>query len=357
MVLMMGVFDLPAKAAVLCMKQFNGEYGCAVCTHPGARLANGARVYLPRQYDNRTHNEIIAAGRAAQRENSAVEGVKGLSPLAPYMDLVISVPVDYMHAVLEGVVRMLLNQWFASVHHREPQYLGRVAATIDTQLLKRRPPLEFSRPPRSIRKHMSYWKASELRNWLLYYSLPLLVSHLPPLYWHHFSLLVCAIHLLLQDSISVADVDAAEQMLLDFYILLPDLYTDRCCTANAHLLSHLVKYVRLWGPLWTHSSFGYENKNGHIKNFIHNKSDVVMQLLFNIDVNLTLQQFHPVLLEQESAATRSFLSHVTHTTQRSNMTAISNHTYAVGNFQRFMLSQEQATALQLEQGVIAHSFS
>ena len=55
---MMGVFDLPAKAAVLCMKQFNGEYGCAVCTHPGARLANGARVYLPRQYDDRTHNEL-----------------------------------------------------------------------------------------------------------------------------------------------------------------------------------------------------------------------------------------------------------------------------------------------------------
>ena len=37
----MGVFDLPAKAAVLCAKQYNGEHGCAVCVHPGVRLSNG----------------------------------------------------------------------------------------------------------------------------------------------------------------------------------------------------------------------------------------------------------------------------------------------------------------------------
>ena len=42
--LVMGVFDLPAKAAVLCAKQYNGEHGCAVCVHPGLRLGNGART-------------------------------------------------------------------------------------------------------------------------------------------------------------------------------------------------------------------------------------------------------------------------------------------------------------------------
>ena len=42
--IVMGVLDLPAKAAVLCMKQCNGEYGCVVCLHPGTRLGNGART-------------------------------------------------------------------------------------------------------------------------------------------------------------------------------------------------------------------------------------------------------------------------------------------------------------------------
>jgi len=92
----------------------------------------------------------------------------------------------------------------------------------------------------------------------------------------------------------MAEIDAAEQMLADFYSLLPELYGECSCTANAHL-SHLAKYVRLLGPLWTNSSFGYDSKNGHIKQFIH-KSDV-RQLLFNIDVSITLQHIYPILRE------------------------------------------------------------
>lgn len=65
-------------------------------------------------------------------------------------------------------------------------------------------------------------------------------------------------HILLGDSITHAQVDAAERMLLDFHALLPELYGEASCTANAHLLTHLTKYVRLWGPLWTHSAFGFE---------------------------------------------------------------------------------------------------
>ena len=48
--LVMGIFDLPAKAVVLNAKQYNGRYGCSVCVHPGLRLPNNARIYLPRKY-------------------------------------------------------------------------------------------------------------------------------------------------------------------------------------------------------------------------------------------------------------------------------------------------------------------
>ena len=70
---------------------------------------------------------------------------------------------------------------------------------------------------------------------------------------------------MLSQSITHAQIDAAEQMIKDFYLLLPELYGESSCTANAHLLSHLPKYVRLWGPLWTTSAFGFENKNGTAK--------------------------------------------------------------------------------------------
>ena len=75
-------------------------------------------------------------------------------------------------------------------------WYGTHVQQIDRELLKQPPPTEFSRPPQSIHKHFKYWKASELRYWLLYYSLPLLMRHLPSLYWHHYALLVCAVHIM-----------------------------------------------------------------------------------------------------------------------------------------------------------------
>lgn len=141
-----------------------------------------------------THEGVVRAAEAAQETGRAVEGIKAVSPLAGHVDLVLSVPVDYMHCVLEGVMAMLMKYWFNSSHHREPQYIGRKTKAIDAELMKQRPPSEFSHPPRSIEKHLNYWKASELKNWLLYYSLPLLLSHLLPVLASLCFICVCFAH-------------------------------------------------------------------------------------------------------------------------------------------------------------------
>ncbi len=138
---------------------------------------------------------------------------------------------------------MLLHRWFDSKYHSQPFYIGLCVGQLDKLLVKQRPPKEFSCPPRSIKKHFKYWKASELRNWLLFYSLPLLAEFLPSLHWHHYALLVCAMHILLGSNITLAQVDAAEHMVNDFHEQLPQLYGEANCTANAHLLTHLAKYV------------------------------------------------------------------------------------------------------------------
>lgn len=180
--LVFGVFDLPAKAAVLNSKQFNGEYGCAVCLHPGKRLPNNARVYLPDTvYSERTHAEVEAAAAKAENTNSSVKGVIGMSPLVSILNLVESFPIDYMHCVLEGVTKWLMKSWFDSKNHSAPHYIGRYRQRIDSQFCKQRPPKEFSRPPRSIANHLNYWKASEFKQRLLFYSLPLLLNCLPSL--------------------------------------------------------------------------------------------------------------------------------------------------------------------------------
>ena len=79
--------------------------------------------------------------------------------------------------------------------------------------------------------HLKYWKASELRNWLLYYFLPLLLQYQPSLYWHHYALLACSIHILLGDRITRAQIETVENMLHDLCQLFPELYDERHCTA------------------------------------------------------------------------------------------------------------------------------
>ena len=108
--------------------------------------------------------------------------------------------------VLEGVTKWLLNMWMSSKNHGKPFYLGASLKTIDALLVKQCPPHEFSRPTRTIIKDVRYWKASEYRTWLLYYALPLLSDFLPPLFLHHISLLVTAIHLLLKVDITDTNI-------------------------------------------------------------------------------------------------------------------------------------------------------
>ena len=60
--LLNGIFDLIAKAPIVNMKQFNGEYGCLTCTHPGTYIHPRSRVYLPNiepMPTARTHEAIM----------------------------------------------------------------------------------------------------------------------------------------------------------------------------------------------------------------------------------------------------------------------------------------------------------
>ena len=107
------------------------------------------------------------------------------------------IPIDYMHAILEGVFKRLMVCWFNSSNHGKPTLVGTWKHKIVARV---KPPCEFRRTPRAS-DIISYWKASEFRSWLLYFAIPVLKSYLPPEYTHHLALLVCALHILLGDSI------------------------------------------------------------------------------------------------------------------------------------------------------------
>ena len=83
--LLCGTCDLPAKAVVLNMKQYNGEYGCSHClqTRKRLKLDTGGTVhvypYIPSNHTapKRTEEETKMHAREAVSVAKAKSGVKG----------------------------------------------------------------------------------------------------------------------------------------------------------------------------------------------------------------------------------------------------------------------------------------
>ena len=160
-------------------------------------------------------------------------------------------------------------------------------------------------------------------------------------------LLVSAMHILLQIKLNDVQILAAEEMLNLFYELLPHLYGTKSCTLNAHSLIHLTKYVKRWGPLWTHSLFGFENMNGHITSMLHSKYRVSEQLSFSVDVCNTLGSLANMLADIENEETLEFLSPMSEfIVRRKNMTLIFPRVYCVGKIQTSSLTASEICAFQ-----------
>lgn len=247
--------DAVARAMLQGIKQFSGLYGCSSCEHPGVSHSlpkkGCVRVYPPgKKYSLSNSRRMKLQATQAVRTGRAVKGVKGptVFHLLPRFDCGTGFVVDYMHCVLLRVVRMFTFLWFERKHFRRPWYLGRKVKLVDSRLLSVKPLEYITRTPCSI-KHWRYWKASELRAWLLFYSFPVLHNILPDVYLHHFSLLIGVVYTLLLEYISQAQVHVTEQLWVKFVTNNHVLYGERSCSFNMHQLTHINNSVRNRGLL------------------------------------------------------------------------------------------------------------
>ncbi|VDI58923.1 Hypothetical predicted protein [Mytilus galloprovincialis] len=119
--LICGTADLPAKSIVMNCNQFNGQYSCLRCMHSGEtyRTSKGGTVrtfpYNSSEPDpeKRTTQECINNAVTAIQNGTVVNGIKGPSFLMAlkYYDFVKSSSIDYMHGVLLGITKLLINLW------------------------------------------------------------------------------------------------------------------------------------------------------------------------------------------------------------------------------------------------------
>ena len=176
----------------------------------------------------------------------------GKSPLVDAgIGMVSSFPHDYMHLLCLGVVRRLLDSWIAP-----GPLLCRLSShqmqLISNELVGLRSfiPMDFARKPRQLSERLR-WKATELRQFLLYTGPVVLRNVLSASVYNNFMLLSVAIFILASPSLSANLHDFAHTLLVSFVTHSGELYGPEFVTYNVHGLTHLSEDVRITTVIWT----------------------------------------------------------------------------------------------------------
>lgn len=255
------ICDAPAKAGILCILNYNGKKGCPKCTILGIwKEEYGKVVFLENNCAPRTDASF------RNREDRGHHHQASILQELP-IDMVKSIPIDYMHNICSGVVLKIVQ-----ILNGKPSYAKLPAdkIIIVNQLLQscyEYFPSEMNRKGALITDNID-WKATESRSFLLYTGPFALKSVLSSDLYDHFMSLSIAIRILCSPKYYLEENDYAKELLDYFFNNYAALYGEVNMVPNVHLCTHLPEDCQRLGPLDTFSGFLYENVNGYISNHL-----------------------------------------------------------------------------------------
>ncbi len=118
-------------------------------------------------------------------------------------------------------------------------------------------PHNINRKPTSI-EQFSKWKSSELKIFLFYESIPMLIGKVTPAFFAYYSSYVIAMRLLYEPIQNENSINIAERILILYLKQLEEEYNKFAMTFTAHAHLHLAEQVRLLGSLHGTSQFFFE---------------------------------------------------------------------------------------------------
>ena len=173
--------DSVARAPMQGLMQFNGEYGCNWCLHPGQWVLkdnnpdSGSHKYPLLDFRVKSRNEGDSLNHMTKgTEQKPCFGFKNPSQLINLQkfNIIESFVPDNMH-IISGLGKQFANVWFGSskvsVSFMDKRKIDEINNTLETI----KPPYQIGRLTRSL-KDKQFWKAREWENWTLYYSILIL---------------------------------------------------------------------------------------------------------------------------------------------------------------------------------------
>ena len=265
--------DSVARASLQGVKQFNEHYACSWYLHPGVYTEGSVRYPIVEpQPQLRDDDETIQQMLNVNIGNPAF-GV--MSPSATinlhYFKIVSGFVPDYLHCCLDGVAKQFCEYYLDSLDKSDIEYLDTLMSSIAV-------PEQISRRTRhiSIRKN---WKAREWENFVLYYNIPILSKVLNKKLMEYWLLFAESLHILLKEYIHIDELNRADEMLYEFVAKSEEYFGKVAMTSNLHQMLHISTSVLNFGPLWAHSTYGFESANHYLLQAIQCAKGVAQQII------------------------------------------------------------------------------
>lgn len=272
------VCDAPAKACMTCIKLHSGYFSCSKCCAEGEW--HGRVVFHETDVPKRTDHSFRSK---AQPEHHT--GVSILETLP--INMIECFSLDYMHLVCLGIVRKLLWTWIRGalfVGTRRIRLGWRSITQISARLvaLASNVACDFARKPRSL-SELARWKATELRQFLLYTGPIVLKGVIDDDLYNHFMLLHIAIKILVDNELCREFSSYARDLILLFVKQCEEYYGIEFMSYNVHNLIHLTDDVERNGPLDSFSLFDFENMLQEIKGVLRKHERPLEQIIRRLE--------------------------------------------------------------------------
>lgn len=254
--------DLPALAFIKQIKGHSGYSSCPKCNIVGNH--NGKHVCF-----EGTNKELRTD--KTFRTKSDEDHHIGVSPLEKLpIDMVKCFAIDSMHLIYLGIMRKMINIWISG-NNKLAKFSSLTTQDVSSKLLsfKSYIPYEFVRRPRSF-SDIKYWKATEYRNFVLYFGVVALKDCGNETLYNNFLLLHAVAFSLNRSNSAIAriDCDYVKKLIDAFLDHSRRLYGLDFFSLNVHMLNHLPEDCKMFGNIDDFSAFDFENTLGKIKNRI-----------------------------------------------------------------------------------------
>ena len=285
------ICDAPARSYLKRIKNHNAYESCERCVVRGVYVEN--RIVFIDQDCTPRNDDSFSRVEYANHQT-------GASPLiAAGIPCVSSFVLDYMHMVSLGVVRRILM--FLTRGPKICRLSVRQKEAISQKLiaLRGKIPSEFARQPRGLQE-LDRWKATELRQFLLYTGPVVLRNVVSPEIYKHFLSLTVAMSIMLEsdDRTRNGYLPYAKELIQHFVKCCPALYGTTFPVYNVHGLLHLHEDVSHFKcSLNDISCFPFENYLQTIKKHVRSGRSPLEQVtrrLAEIEHSkLNTGQIHP----------------------------------------------------------------